>query len=208
MARRSGWSVSVLPALFDRGSMAFDCHYVLQAAWASRRIAEAASDTHIDVSSDIRVVSTLSAFIPVVYAEYRPVHLRLAGLLQVTASLQALPFGDRSVRSISCMHVIEHVGLGRYGDALSATDHQAACQELSRVVAQDGTLLISLPVGRKRVMFNAHRVSDPVEVVSWFPGLRLREFSVITDAGELKWEVDPACYRHQDYACGLYRFSR
>ena len=65
----------------------------------------------------------------------------------------------------------EHIGLGRYGDPLDPLGTRKAAAELQRVLAPGGQLLFSLPVGRPRVEFNAHRVHDPHEVASWFDGL-------------------------------------
>ena len=55
-----------------------------------------------------------------------------------------------------------------------------AAAELQRVLAPGGQLLFSLPVGRPRVEFNAHRVHDPREVASWF-ALELVEFAGVDD---------------------------
>src|SRR5205807_5995192 len=62
----------------------------------------------------------------------------------------ALPFRDQSVVSLSCLHVVEHVGLGRYGDGLNPEGTQQALAELQRVLAVEGNLFLSLPVGRPR----------------------------------------------------------
>ena len=55
----------------------------------------------------------VSAFIPVEFYDYRPAELSLSGLEFKHADLTHLPFADNSVESLSCMHVIEHIGLGR-----------------------------------------------------------------------------------------------
>ena len=70
----------------------------------------------------------------------------------------ALPFADGSIQSLSCMHVVEHVGLGRYGDPLDPMEIEWQCSELQRVLAPGGDLLFVVPVGKPRIMYNAHRI--------------------------------------------------
>jgi predicted SAM-dependent methyltransferase len=162
----------------------------------------------VDVSSDVRFVVQLTALCPVLWVEYRPVDLGLERLETRQGDVTALPFRERSIPSLSCMHVVEHVGLGRYGDPLAPDGHERACGELARVLAPGGALFLSMPVGRPRVCFNAHRVLDPASVPGLVPELRLVEFSVVTTAGRFRELVRPEDYRGEDYACGLYWLAR
>lgn len=202
--------VEVHPVLFQKGvASTFDAHYVYQAAWAIRRIAKLAPAEHVDVSSNIPYVASLSAVVPVRFFEYRPPVIGLPGLKSEHASITELPLAARSVRSLSCLHVLEHIGLGRYGDPVDPEGLRKSCQELERVLGPGGSLFLSLPVGRERVCFNMHRVSDPSMLPSFFAGkLRLREFSVVTDDRRLLENVKPADFGGQEYACGLYWFER
>ena len=79
------------------------------------------------------------------------------------------------------MHVVEHIGLGRYGDPLDATGDLKAMKELARVVAPGGTLLLVCPVGRPRVVFNAHRIYSVEQISASFPEFALAEFALISD---------------------------
>jgi hypothetical protein len=196
------------PALFDRADVAFDAHYTFQAAWAAQRVMRLAPPRHVDVSSDHRFVTQLASCVPVLYVEFRPVQLGLAGLETTQGDVTALPFADRSIPSLSCLHVVEHVGLGRYGDPLDPLGHVRACRGLQRVLAPGGTLLLSVPVGRPVVWFNAHRIFDPITVPSLMPELRLAEFSVVDSVGRYVEDVEPTAFRGETYACGLYRFVR
>ncbi|MBI5502664.1 MAG: DUF268 domain-containing protein [Deltaproteobacteria bacterium] len=196
------------PALFDRDALGFDAHYTFQAAWATRRIVGAAPPRHVDVSSDHRFVTQLASCLPVLYVEFRPVPLGLAGLETRQGDVTALPFQDQSIPSLSCLHVVEHVGLGRYGDPLDPLGHMKACRELQRVLAPGGMLLLSVPVGRSGVWFNAHRVLDPASVAGLMPELRLVEFCAVTGDGRYVEHANPPDFRSEEYACGMYRMTR
>ena len=107
------------PILNDKLSQTgFDKHYVYHTAWAARILKQINPKKHIDISSDIRFVTMVSAFIPIDYYEYRAANLKLDNLTSKSADIVNLPFKDNSIKSLSCMHVIEHIGLGRYGDTL------------------------------------------------------------------------------------------
>jgi SAM-dependent methyltransferase len=197
------------PKLVDRSATSpFDSHYFYQDVWAAQRIAERRPQEHVDVGSRVDLVGFLTALCPVVFVDIRPLEADVAGLRSVAGSVLDLPFPDRSVASLSCLHVAEHIGLGRYGDPLDPSGSRRAASELQRVLAPGGELLVSLPVGRPRVHFNAHRVHAPDQVAGFFDELTLVEFSGVDDLGRFarRRSLDEFAAAH--YACGMYRFSR
>ena len=119
-----------------------------------------------------------------------------------------MPFADGSVRSLSSLHVIEHIGLGRYGDRLDPEGWRSALGELARVLAPGGRLYLSTPVGRERVCFNAHRVFSPMTIVGALTGLKVERFALVDDAGNY---VDNAELNRADkmnYGCGMFCLSK
>lgn len=185
-----------------------DSHYFYQAVWAQRTLFERRPALHIDVGSQLQFVGALAAALEVVFVDLRPALVSVAGLHQVAADALSLPFADRSLRSLSCLHVAEHIGLGRYGDVLNPHGSKAVCAELDRVLAPGGMLLFSVPVGRSRVCFNAHRIHDATTVASMFPNLVLEQFALVDDDGTFHANADPADAAHNNYSCGLFAFSR
>lgn len=197
------------PCLTDRTSTtSFDPHYFFQAAWLARQLAAARPERHVDIGSDIRMVNVLSAFVPVNFLDYRPLKVELSGLSCEADNLLGLSRGNESVGSLSCLHVIEHVGLGRYGDPIDPEGSRKAAAELDRVLAPKGRLYISVPVGRERVCFNAHRVFDPDAVTRLFSNLSLVSFSFVDDSGAYHEVASPNDAKGSDYACGMYVFSK
>jgi hypothetical protein len=184
-----------------------DHHYFYHPAWAMRVVLENPPRKHIDVGSILHFSAALSAVIPVESYDLRPARVKLHGLRCRAANLTALPFADDSVESISCMHAVEHVGLGRYGDAVDYDGDLQAMRELQRVVAKEGQLLFVVPVGRPRVCFNAHRIYSYDQVIHGFSGLKLKEFALISQ-GRLKRHADPALVAEESYGCGCFHFVK
>lgn len=187
----------------------FDRHYFYHPAWASRVLAEIKPEKHIDISSTINFVSHISAFIPTEYYEYNTPEIKLDNLKVDHCDLLSLPFADNSVISLSCMHVVEHIGLGRYGDPFDLDADLKAAKELTRVLAQNGHLLFVVPISSNpRIEFNAHRVYSYEMVLQMFEGLDLAEFCLIPDSGDMiRYALKENC-KNQQYACGCFHFIK
>ncbi|MCK9344983.1 MAG: DUF268 domain-containing protein [Candidatus Pacebacteria bacterium] len=109
------------------------------------------------------------------------------------------------------MHTVEHVGLGRYGDDIEPDGDLRAAQELSRVVRSGGSLLFVVPVGKPRIQFNAHRVYSYDMVVTMFPDLTLKEFSLIPDDAletGMIYNATKEIADAQVYGCGCFLFTK
>ncbi len=200
------------PQLFDNTEeTSFDHHYIYHPAWAARVIAETKPKEHIDISSILYFPTILSAFVPVRFYDYRPANIKLSNLHVGKADLLSLPFADNSVESLSCMHTIEHIGLGRYGDTIDPDGDIKAIKELKRVLTKNGNLLFVVPIGKPALYFNAHRVYSYIQIISYFEGLKLIEFSLIPDNGKQVGIIKNASREQADsqkFGCGLFWFSK
>lgn len=187
----------------------FDRHYFYHPAWAARVLADIKPEKHIDISSTINFMSLISAFIPTEYYEYNTPEIELDNLKINHCDLLSLPFADNSVFSLSCMHVIEHIGLGRYGDAFDLDADLKAVNELKRVLAKNGHLLFVVPISSNpRIEFNAHRIYSYKMVLEMFKDLNLAEFCLIPDSGKIiRYAKGEDCEK-QRYACGCFHFIK
>lgn len=186
----------------------FDAHYVYHPAWAARILAQIKPEYHIDISSTLHFPTIVSAFIPVRFYDYRPPILQLNNLQCDFIDLNSLSFETDSIATLSCMHTIEHIGLGRYGDTLDPEGDLKAIKELKRVVKPGGTMLFVVPVGQPKLMFNAHRIYSYSQIIEYFSGYAIKEFSLVTDKNEFVPNAPVELADAQKYGCGCFWFVK
>jgi len=189
----------------------FDRHYVYHTSWAGRKVKEINPEFHTDISSSLYFAGIVSAYIPVKFYDYRPADLILNNFESLQADLLKLPFENNSIKSLSCMHVVEHIGLGRYGDKLDYDGDLKAIKELKRVLAVGGNLLFVVPMGKKaKIEFNAHRIYTYEQIIEYFSGLTLKEFALIPEnSGQMIFaDVAEEKLKNENYACGCFWFVK
>jgi hypothetical protein len=197
------------PCLSDKlRSTPFDAHYTYHPAWAARILARTKPEYHVDFSSILYFGTMLSAFIPVKFYDYRPADLTLNNWEGNFADLCNLNIADNEYPSVSCMHTVEHIGLGRYGDPIDPKGDITAVNEIMRITKPGGDILFVTPVGRQRIEFNAHRIYSYELIIEMFSKCSLQEFSLISDSGELIENADPGLVAGQNYGCGCFWFKK
>jgi len=198
------------PCLFDRtAKTSVDSHYFYQHIWAFKKILDSSCESHVDVGSNVDFVGLLSTISPVEFVDIRPLAVsNVKNLKSTKGSILDLPYEDDSVESISCLHVAEHIGLGRYGDPLDPLGTKKAACELSRCLAKGGNLYFSLPVGKPRICFNAHRIHSPSQIMEYFSDLKLVEFSGTDDNKKFSENIDINALEQSRYACGMFWFTK
>jgi len=203
---------SLLPYLEDKTPRTnFEPHYIYHPAWAMRVISKINPTKHIDISSTISFGAALSAFIPVDFYDYRPAEINLSNLNSLKGDLLSLPFKDNSVESISCMHTVEHVGLGRYGDPIDPDGDIKAINELKRVTKVGGNLIFVSPIGKPKLEFNAHRIYSYDQVIKYFEGMQMVEFSLVPDDYRKRGFIINASKTDADsqtWGCGCFWFKK
>lgn len=204
--------LDLFPILYDRtkpaGSAGGD--YYHQDLWAARKIYERRPDKHIDIGSRMDgFIAHLLVFMPVTVIDIRALQSDDARLTFVQDdATQLRSFPDNDVDSLSCLHAAEHFGLGRYSDPIDPQACFLFMNSLQRVLRPAGRLYFSLPIGRERVDFNAHRVFSPATILSAFSQLSLVSYSYVDDTGSLYANVDPAQTPELEYGCGLFEFTK
>jgi hypothetical protein len=189
-------------------------HYFHQDLLVASIIAKKNPNRHIDIGSRIDgFVAHIASFRPIEVIDVRPLpDTGHANIQFVRADLMnqsdAFPMAD----SVSCLHAIEHFGLGRYTDPIDPNGYSKGFANILKMVKKDGTLYISFPIGQSNeVHFNAHRVFHPLDIFTWAgcDTLKLERFDYVDDEGQLHQNVN---LNEKDinvaHGCGIYSFRK
>jgi hypothetical protein len=209
MAGVNGSELTIMPSIHEKDDThEFDAHYQYQPLWALKKISAIHPAKHIDVGSQLNFGLTLSLNTPVEFIDLRKLNINWPNYTMKAGSILDLPYETNSIDSLSCMHVIEHIGLGRYGDPLNPNGSIEAAKELSRVVKSGGNFFLTTPVGKAKVAFNSHRIHTTKDILNMFNTFKLISFDVINDEGNYVENVYPSVYDTSRYACGLFHFQK
>ena len=168
--------------------------YFLQDRLVARWIYEANPTTHVDVGSRIDgFIGHLSVFREVEVLDIRPQPQSIPNVkFHQVDLMDSLPIRwIESTGSLSCLHTIEHFGLGRYGDPIDPDGHVKGLAQLKKLVRPGGLLYLSTPIGPQRLEFNAHRIFSTLTLLGWFAeGWQIERFAYLDDAGVMHEDVD------------------
>ncbi|MBN2395565.1 MAG: DUF268 domain-containing protein [Candidatus Atribacteria bacterium] len=185
-------------------------HYFHQDILVARKIYERNPENHYDIGSRIDgFIGHLLVFRKVIVVDIRRLESEVNNLSFIQDDATTLiQIPDHSIDSVSALHSVEHFGLGRYGDKIDPSADIQAMQTLTRILKPGGRLYFSVPIGRSRMEFNAHRIYDPVFIPEVFNKLTLISFSYVNDNGDLIENCNPSEVKNINYGCGIYEFTR
>ncbi|CAN5605404.1 hypothetical protein BH10ACT2_BH10ACT2_01450 [soil metagenome] len=192
---------------FDGGGVAGG-HYFHQDLLVAQWIFAANPVRHIDVGSRLDgFAAHVASFREVEVLDIRANQTSATGLkFHQRDIMVADPAWDDCCDSLSCLHTIEHFGLGRYGDALDPDGWKVGWRNLVRMVRQGGVIYLSTMIGRQRIEFDAHRVfAVPTVLALVADTCEVESVALVGDLGELHLDLDhtgPAAARSFDCEAG------
>jgi len=211
-------SFNIRPCLYDwfeEGGSTRD-EYFLQDLFVARKIYQATPIKHIDIGSRIDgFVAHIASFRDIEVFDIRSITSSIPGVIfkqadLMTQSNELIDYCD----SISCLHALEHFGLGRYGDPIDAYGYESGLSNISKILKKDGFLYLSVPIGKEKVEFNAHRIFNPISLVklALSNNLSLIEFSWIDSGRKLNQSSNPEQDMEKlsdiNYALGIFTFIK
>jgi Caenorhabditis protein of unknown function, DUF268 len=190
--------------------------YFWQDLHVARKISRASPRKHVDIGSRIDgFVAHVASFREIEVFDIRPVTSKIEGIVFKQADLMNPPPALAGYcDSLSCLHALEHFGLGRYSDPIDPMGSVAGLKHMSGLLEPGGFFYLSVPIGIERVEFNAHRVFDPLKLVQLAAGngLALQEFDWFVEGGglvhSLNPEVDMRKLSTLRYALGIFTFRK
>ena len=207
------------PIYEDRGAEGGSAsgHYFHQDLIVAREIHSRSPERHIDVGSSVYgFVSHVASFREIEVMDIRPITASVSGITFIQQDVMDLDVRYHAVAdSVSCLHALEHFGLGRYGDPVDYDGWRRGLAGLTAMLRSGGTLYLSVPTGaQQRVNFNAHRVfSLPYLRDIFAADFRIEHLAFVTDQGDLIPAVDPygleadASFR-ANYGCSIWTLTK
>jgi len=204
------------PILSDLEKQAgtYDQAYFHQDLLVASFIYAAKPNKHIDIGSRIDgFVAHVASYRKLYVLDIRPLSISGHENIEfIKADLMSVDTSLPRVDSVSCLHAIEHFGLGRYGDLVDPLGHQKGFSNMVGMLKDGGILYISFPIGQQnQVHFNAHRVFHPQDIFSWKDSdlLELIRFDYVDDQGNLFKSIDVVNKKIDvEFGCGIYTFKK
>ena len=189
-------------------------NYFWQDLWAARQIVKTGVKLHFDIGSrlDGFIAHLLAAGIDITMIDVRKFPQQIQGLHTIVDDATSLhQLSDESIESMSALCSLEHFGLGRYGDPVDPEACFKCFESIQRKLKKGGKLYISVPIGKERVEFNAHRIFYASTIIECFHTLQLKEFSC-TSEGRMEYNLDIHKYdedsHNGEYRYGLFSFIK
>ncbi|PWT81519.1 MAG: hypothetical protein C5B58_09725 [Acidobacteria bacterium] len=168
-------------------------HYFYQDLLVAQRIFRRQPRKHVDFGSRIDgFVAHIASFRELEVLDYRELSATIPNVSFRRCDLLKLPPEyHQCCDSLSCLHVLEHIGLGRYGEPLDLYGYVKAFENLAKMLAPGGILYLSVPFGAERIEYNAHRVFSLHSIRKLIqPFFEVAEFSLVNDEGDLQVGAD------------------
>ncbi len=210
--------LELLPCLHDwhEEGGAATLEYFWQDLLVAREIFLARPERHVDIGSRVDgFVAHVASFREIEVFDVRPITTRIPGVTFRRADLMQPVEGMTGYcDSLSCLHALEHFGLGRYGDPVNPKGFERGLANMAALLRQDGVFYLSVPIGVERVEFNGQRVFDPRAMIklAMANALELRELKVIRQGGIVEAlavdELRLSDLASQRYALGVFTFTK
>lgn len=167
-------------------------HYFYQDLLIAQEIFKASPQKHIDIGSRIDgFVAHIASFREIEVLDVRPLSSDICNVTFLQADLMRDNLDLHNYcDSLSCLHALEHFGLGRYGDPIDADGHLKGLENMYKILKEGGCFYFSVPMGTQRIEFNAHRVFSLQWLLNYFEKkYKLLSFSYVDDVGNLHQKI-------------------
>jgi SAM-dependent methyltransferase len=191
--------------------------YFYQDLLIAKRIFLNDPDLHVDIGSRVEsFVAHVATFREILVFDIRELKSNIPNIKFIRADLTGNI--DKHFANycdfLSCLHALEHFGLGRYGNPVKFDGYIIDLNNMYTILKKGGKFYLSVPIGPQRIEFNAHRVFSLKYILSLLEQkYNLDAFSLVNDNDELfenveltKNEVNRnfGCF----YGCGIFEMTK
>jgi hypothetical protein len=200
---------------FDTGGTAKG-HYFHQDLLVARRIFHNRPIKHVDIGSRVDgFVAHVASFRQIEVFDIRKNETNIPNIkFHCIDFMQQQNDLTNYCDSVSSLHVIEHFGLGRYGDPINLNGHLKGIENITKFLQVNGKFYFSVPIGKQRIEFNAHRVFDVTSLIAIFNNkFRIDFFSFVDDKGCLNENVKINNLNASNnfgctFGCGIFELTK
>jgi len=206
------------PMLGDKGQQSGEAsgHYFHQDLLVAQKVFTNNPNKHVDVGSSVAgLVAHIASFREIDVFDIRPLSVNIENINFIAADFMQV---DSKLHnycdSLSCLHVIEHFGLGRYNDPINVNGHLVGLDNMYNILKKGGKFYFSTPIGPQRIEFNAHRVFEVSYLLRIFNDkYTINSFSFVDDSGALHRDVK---LEEEDinrnfgcnFGCGIFEMTK
>jgi hypothetical protein len=187
-------------------------HYFHQDLHIAQDIFYKSPIKHVDIGSRTDgFVAHVASFREIEVFDIRPLESTVTNIKFIQSDFTNInPNLENYTDSISCLHAIEHFGLGRYNDTLDKDGHLKGLNAIYKTLKKEGIFYFSTPIGNQRIEFNAHRVFGIKYLLDLFENkYKILSFSYVDDKGDLYKNVELTSTMisqnlNCNYGCGIF----
>jgi SAM-dependent methyltransferase len=207
------FGINYYPCLLDKHESAADLgEYFWQDLFVAKRIIEGNPKRHVDVGSRVDgFIAHLACVREVEILDIRSLQLKISNVKFTQGDITKPTTLQNGIADcVSCLHTLEHVGLGRYGDSIDPDGWRKGLSSLARLLKTGGELWLSVPLGKQRIEFNAHRIFAPrtIHDECVANSLKLVEFHYLENnilEESKNFHYDFYRLRESNYVLGIFR---
>jgi SAM-dependent methyltransferase len=191
-------------------------HYFHQDLLVAGKIFKNNPIKHVDIGSRVNgFVSHVASFRQIEVFDIRKLNTQIDNVRFIQADLMDHSFSMNDYSdSISCLHALEHFGLGRYGERIDYQGHLLGWDNIYKILKKGGKLYFSVPIGKQRIEFNAHRVFSIAYLLQMIEErYQIDSFSYVNDAGDLikNAKITEEAIKNNftcHYGCGIFELTK
>jgi hypothetical protein len=191
-------------------------HYFHQDLIVANKIFKKNPIRHIDIGSRVDgFVSHVASFREIETFDIRDIGRSKHSNIKINIMDFTSESADQiKTDSLSCLHSIEHFGLGRYGDSIDPQGHIKGFNNALKLLKKDGLFYISFPISNKtRIEFNEQRVFQYSEILNWLKPFQeeyvLECFDYIDDLDNIFYDFKISDeIKNLNYGCGIYTIRK
>jgi SAM-dependent methyltransferase len=208
----------LLPILHERFAQSGTAsgHYFHQDLLVAKRVFQNNPVKHVDIGSRIDgFVAHVASFRKIEVFDIRDLDSQIPNIYFKRADICSKEFDLVDYcDSVSSLHVIEHLGLGRYGDKVDCNSHLKGLNNIYSLLKTGGKFYFSVPIGEQRIEFNAHRVFSVKYLLNILEGrYNIDSFSYVDDGGDLFKDVRLNSDEIENnysciYGCGIFELTK